>query len=211
MTEPRPITPGAHADDHPEPPVVCIGASWGGVVAVQQVLRELPADLHAALCIVLHRTEDDGDPERERLAHILARASHLRVCEPDDKQPLVEGTAFVAPAGYHLLVEEDHVSLSRDDRVRWARPSIDVLFESAADSRGEDAIAVLLTGANDDGARGARAVHDAGGTVLVQDPDEAERREMPDAAIAMTDVDAVVPLSALAQEIVRHVRGVAAE
>lgn len=193
---------------HRQAAVVCIGASWGGVEALKRVLGDLPGDLQAVICVVLHRSEHD---ERERLARLLSRNAKLTVCEPDDKQPMREGTAYVAPAGYHLLVDDDHLALSADDRVRWARPSIDVLFESAAASRGEDAIAVVLTGANDDGARGARAVHDAGGTVLVQDPDEAERREMPDATIAMTDVDAVLPLGSLAQEIVRHVRGVTAE
>ncbi len=192
---------------HPEPAVVCIGASWGGVEALKQVLSDLPGDLAAAICIVLHRAEDD---ERERLAQVLRRNSDLKVCEPDDKQPLHAGTAYIAPSGYHLLVDDGHVSLSADDRVRWARPSIDVLFESVAVSRGDEAIVVVLTGANDDGARGARAVHDAGGTVLVQDPDEAERREMPDATIAMTEVDAVLPLDELAQAIVRHVTGVVA-
>jgi two-component system chemotaxis response regulator CheB len=197
-----------HEHQHAEPAVVCIGASWGGVEALRQVLGDLPGDLGAAICIVLHRAEHD---ERERLARVLSRESHVRVVEPDDKQPLHAGTAYVAPAGYHLLVDEGHVSLSADDKVNWARPSIDVLFESVAESRGDESIAVVLTGANDDGARGARAVHDAGGTVLVQDPDEAERREMPDATIAMTEVDAVLPLSDLAQAIVRHVRGVVAE
>ncbi len=192
----------------PHPVVVCIGASWGGVEALKQVLGDLPGDLAAAICIVLHRAEDE---DRERLSQVLSRHSDVTVCEPDDKQPLNEGTAYVAPAGYHLLVDEGHVSLSADDRVRWARPSIDVLFESAALARGDESLAVVLTGANDDGARGARAVHDAGGTVLVQDPDEAERREMPDATIAMTEVDAVLPLGDLAQAIVRHVRGVVRE
>ena len=190
------------------PAVVCIGASWGGVEALKQVLADLPGDLAAAICIVLHRAEND---ERERLTYVLSRNADVKVCEPDDKQPLQAGTAYVAPSGYHLLVDEDHVSLSADDRERWARPSIDVLFESVAVSHGDESIAVVLTGANDDGARGARAVHDAGGTVLVQDPDEAERREMPDAAIAMTQVDAVLPLSDLAQAIIRHVRGVDTE
>ena len=194
--------------DSSHPAVVCIGASWGGVEALKQVLGDLPADLAAAICIVLHRAEDQ---DRERLSQVLRRHSDIKVCEPDDKQPLHVGTAYIAPAGYHLLVEDGHLSLSADDRVRWSRPSIDVLFESAAVSNGPATIAVVLTGANDDGARGARAVHDAGGTVLVQDPDEAERREMPDATIAMTQVDAVLPLCDLAQAIVRHVRGVVPE
>lgn len=188
----------------PSTPVVCIGASWGGVEALREVLAGLPEDLPASVCIVLHRSDPDGVSQ---LATALGRDCDIRVCEPDDKQELHEGTAYVAPAGYHLLVEDGHLALSVEDRVRWARPSVDVLFESAAASRAAAAIAVVLTGANDDGARGARAVHAAGGTVIVQDPDEAERREMPEAAIAMTDVDAVLPIHDIAREIVRRIRG----
>ena len=191
-----------------EPPVVCIGASWGGVDALREVLTRLPADLPASLCIVLHRAEHDGITG---LARALGRGTPVTVCEPDDKQPLKTGTAYIAPAGYHLQVDDGHVSLSMEERVRWARPSIDVLFESVAIARCEDAIVVVLTGANDDGARGARAVHDAGGTVLVQDPDEAERREMPDATLAMTEVDAVLPLRDIAGEIVRRTKGAGSE
>ncbi len=193
---------------HAHPPVVCIGASWGGVHAIQRVLGDLPRDLGAAICVVLHRSEDSDE---FRLAQVLRKHSDVKVREPDDKQPLQPGTAYIAPAGYHLMVDEGHVSLSADERVRYARPSIDVLFESVATSRGDEAVAVLLTGANDDGARGARAVHDAGGTVLVQDPEDAERSEMPAAAIAMTEVDAVLPLGDIAQAIVRHIRGAVSE
>ena len=192
-------------EEEHEPPVVCIGASWGGLTALQQLLRDLPPDLGAAICIVLHRSGEDED--RERLSRAIQRATGARVLEPDDKERLDENVAYVAPAGYHLMVEDGHVSLSCEEPVRWARPSIDVLFESVAASRGDQSLVVLLTGANDDGARGARAVHEAGGIVLVQDPDEAERREMPEAAIAATQVDAVLPLGDIAQEIVRRVRG----
>ncbi|MCW2926159.1 MAG: cheB 1 [Thermoleophilia bacterium] len=185
-------------------PIVCIGASWGGVDALRTVLKGLPADLPTAICIVLHRPDPDGIAQ---LARVLSKDTGLTVCEPDDKQEMSNGVAYVAPAGYHLMVEDGHLALSVEDRVRWARPSVDVLFETAAESRAGGAIAVVLTGANDDGARGARAVHAAGGTVLVQDPDEAERREMPDAAIAMTEVDAVLPLDDIAGEIVRRIRG----
>jgi two-component system chemotaxis response regulator CheB len=188
------------------PSIVCIGASWGGVDALQHLLPHLPADLDAAICIVLHRAEQDDDA---RLVRTLGRNCAITVCEPDDKEPIRRGMAYVAPAGYHLLVERGSLALSKDERVRWARPSVDVLFESAAASRGTATIAVVLTGANDDGARGARAVHDAGGTVLVQDPDEAERREMPAAAIAATPVDAVLTIAELAPAIVRYLEGAA--
>lgn len=195
------MSPGS---DSPGFPVVCIGASWGGVAAMREVLGGLPGDLPAAICVVLHRAEHDGPA---KLAAVLRRATRLKVCEPDDKDRLMPGTVYVAPAGYHLLVDGDHVALSTEGRVRWARPSVDVLFESAAGALGPDVVGVVLTGANDDGACGARTIHAAGGTVLVQDPDEAERRDMPDAAIAATAVDAVLPLDQMADEILRRIGG----
>lgn len=184
--------------------IVCVGASWGGVDALRVLLAGLPGDLPVPVCIVQHRGEDEG---LVQLARSLGRVTPLTVCEPEDKQPLQPATAYLAPPGYHLLVEADHVSLSTEDRVRWSRPSIDVLFESAADARGSEVVAVVLTGANDDGARGAVAVHGAGGVVIVQDPDTAERHEMPRAALETGVADAVLPLEAIAGEVVRHVAG----
>jgi two-component system chemotaxis response regulator CheB len=185
--------------------VVCIGASWGGVDALRTVLAGLPADFPAPICVVQHR--GDIDEGLERLVESLAKVTKLRVCEPEDKHPIHAGTVYVAPAGYHLMVNDGHVALSVEDRVRWSRPSIDVLFESAVAARGSHVVAVVLTGANDDGARGALAVHDAGGTVIVQDPETAERREMPSAAVELASPDAVVPLDAVAAELVRRVGG----
>lgn len=193
-----PVSPG-HSYEDAE--VVCIGASWGGLDALREVLRGLPGDFGAPICVVQHRGEADSVT---RMVEVLGRVTPLMVCEPEDKQPLEAGTVYIAPAGYHLLVNADHVALSIEDRVRWSRPSVDVLFESAASARGCHVTAVVLTGANDDGARGARAVHAAGGTVLVQDPSTAERPEMPAATIAMVDVDAVIPLSDIAAELVRR-------
>lgn len=182
--------------------LVCVGTSWGGVSALRMLLGALPASLAAPLCVVQHRSDVD---DVRQLVPLLRRTSKLRVCEPEDKQPLEPGTAYIAPAGYHLLVEDRHISLSAEDRVRWSRPSIDVLFESAAHDYGSNAVAVVLTGANDDGARGAQAVHAAGGVVLVQDPQTAERPEMPQATIATGAVTQVLPLAELADAVVRHV------
>ncbi|HEY8582292.1 MAG TPA: chemotaxis protein CheB [Capillimicrobium sp.] len=159
--------------------LVVIGASWGGLHAISEVLGSLPADLPAAVAVAQHRGEDD----QELLAPLLARASRLPVRDADDKDRLVPGQALVAPAKYHLLVEGDTVALSTDDPVAFSRPSIDVLFESAANARGDRVIGVLLTGANRDGAAGLAAIRRRGGVALVQDPAGAERPEMPRAGL----------------------------
>ncbi|MCW2950409.1 MAG: cheB 1 [Thermoleophilia bacterium] len=202
MTELHRTSSGlSHATHTEDADIVCIGASWGGLEALRVVLSGLPAEFPAPICVVQHRGDDDGVA---MMVDFLHRKTQLEVCEPEDKQPLEAGTVYVAPAGYHLMVNDVHAALSVEDRVRWSRPSIDVLFESAAAARGCHVTAVVLTGANDDGARGAQAVHDAGGTVLVQEPDTAERSEMPRAAIATGAADEVLPLADLAAELVRR-------
>jgi two-component system chemotaxis response regulator CheB len=184
--------------------VVCIGTSWGGLHALRVMLGTLPPRIGAPICIVQHRGEEGGLDEG--LVRAIRAASSLEVCEPNDKHQLEDGHAYVAPPGYHLLVEDDHVALSVDERESYARPSIDVMFESAAESWGPRTIAVVLTGANNDGARGALAVREAGGFVIAQDPDEAERAEMPRAAIEAGAVHEVLPLEAIADAVVRRVR-----
>jgi two-component system, chemotaxis family, protein-glutamate methylesterase/glutaminase len=170
--------------------LIVIGASWGGLHAVSEILRHLPAELDAAVVIAQHRrAESDGG-----LASLLAHHAALPVQDADDKQPIEKGHVYLAPPDYHLLVERGHFALSVDDRVRFARPSIDVLFESAADAYGECVVGVILTGANDDGADGLSRVKALGGVAIVQEPTSAERHEMPDAALATTVADAVLPL-----------------
>ena len=131
----------------------------------------------------------------------LAELLHLRIKRPvhdvDDKLPIEPGNVYLAPPDYHLLVERGWFSLSVDERVQYARPSIDVLFESAADAYGSAVIGVILTGANEDGAAGLAAIKHRGGVAIIQDPIGAERRAMPDAAIAATVADAVLPLDAI--------------
>lgn len=175
--------------------LVAIGASWGGLEAVERVLGGLPSDFGAAVVIAQHRRADaDGD----RLAQLLAARCDLKVCDAEDKQSLEPGTVLVAPADYHLLVERGSVALSVDAPEHYSRPSIDVLLTTAADAYGERAAGVVLTGANADGADGLARIARIGGPVIVQDPETALRREMPDAALAATPDARVLALDEIA-------------
>jgi two-component system, chemotaxis family, protein-glutamate methylesterase/glutaminase len=163
--------------------IVVIGASLGGLHALEGVLEGLPEGFPVPVLIVQHRAEHAPS----LLVGLLRSHSRLEVCEAEDKSPLVEGPptrVMVAPAGYHVLVEHGHLALSTEAEVRFNRPSIDLALESAAGAYGREAVGVVLTGANDDGARGLVAIRRAGGVAIVQDPEQAARRAMPDAAIA---------------------------
>lgn len=173
--------------------LVAIGGSWGGITAMRSILHHLTLPPDAAAVVVLHR-----QPVRSALASVLGRGNRLPVEEAEDKTVLAPGTVHVAPPDYHLLVERGWLSLSTEEAVKHSRPSIDVLFESAADSFGERVVAVVLTGASDDGTDGARAVRRHGGKVIVQDPTTAEQAIMPQAVIDAGAADLVVPLSELA-------------
>lgn len=175
-----------------------MGASWGGLHALGVVLGGLPATFGAPVVIVQHR----GSRDPELLAGLLDRRCPLVVGDAHDKEGLRPGRAYVAPSGYHLLVEPGSLALSTDAAVQHSRPSIDVLFASAADVYRERVAAVLLTGANRDGAAGLCAVAASGGHTIVQDPGEAERREMPDGALAVLRPDAVLPLAGVAPVLV---------
>jgi len=185
--------------------VVVIGSSWGGLHALHQVLEALPADLPAAVCIAQHRAPDD---EEAALAGLLARGCALTVRDADDKDELRDGEVLLAPPDYHLLVESGTVALSVDEPVRFSRPSIDVLFNSAADAYRERVIGVILTGSNADGAEGLARIRSRGGHALVQDPTTAERAEMPLAALAATDA-MVVPLDELGERLAHMARELA--
>jgi two-component system chemotaxis response regulator CheB len=162
------------------PYLVAIGASWGGLEVLRGILRELPADLDAAVVIAQHRS-----PESHPTAFrdLLGAVTRMRVCEAGDKDAIRPGTAYVAAPDYHLLVDPGAMSLSTDEPVLYARPSIDVLLETAAESYRDRCIGVVLTGANADGARGLARVVELGGTAIVQDPADALRDEMPLAAL----------------------------
>lgn len=172
--------------------IIAIGASWGGLAAVSTLLVGLSADVEATIVVALHRGPESS---RGRLESLLQRSARRPVSEPDDKEPVERRHVYVAPADYHLLVEDGRFALSTDSRVQYARPSIDVLFESVADAYRERAIGIVLTGLNEDGAAGLASIKERGGVAIVQDPSTAERREMPDAAVAATSADAVLPLA----------------
>jgi two-component system chemotaxis response regulator CheB len=181
------------------PGIVAIGASWGGVNAIGVVLRGLRDGFPVPIVIAQHRSEESPS----RLAESLGRHSSVKVVEANDKDVLEPGYAYLAPPGYHLLVERGSVSLSTDDQVRFSRPSIDVLFESVADSYGEDAVGVILTGASDDGAAGLARVRQRGGVTVVQEPATAERRTMPDAALAGGQAHRVLALDEIGPFLVK--------
>jgi two-component system chemotaxis response regulator CheB len=161
--------------------LVAIGASWGGLEAVRKIVGSLPPGFPAPIVVAQHRAPVS---HRTAFTDLIGAATRLRVCEPGDKDTLTPGTVYLAPPDYHLLVDGGELGLSLDSPVSYARPSIDVLLESAADAYRERCVGVVLTGANADGARGLAHVVERGGTALVQDPTEAERAEMPEAALA---------------------------
>lgn len=171
--------------------LIVMGASWGGLNAIGEIVEALPEGFDCAVVVAQHRRADTAEGG---LASLLALRACMPVADVEDKSPIERGRVYLAPPDYHLLIEHGYFSLSVDERVHHARPSIDVLFESAADAYGARVIGVILTGANEDGAAGLARIKARGGVAVVQDPRSAERREMPDAAIAATDADAVLPL-----------------
>ena len=169
---------------------IAIGASLGGTAALQTLLPTLPMDWPAVVTLVFHRGQGPG----EMLGRFLAKYSRWPVEEAQDKTPIVPGRLYFAPSDYHLMVEGDHFALTTEAVVSYARPSIDVLFDSVADVYGERAAGVVLTGAGHDGAAGLTAIKERGGLTLVQSPETAECPSMPNAAIATGKVDKILPL-----------------
>jgi len=178
--------------------IIVIGCSLGGMHALEVIFTALPRGFCVPIAVVQHRHRASN----EALPSHFRRFSRLPVVDVEDKQWIRPGTVYLAPANYHLLVERGEFSLSVDEKVRHSRPSVDVLFQSAADAYGARVIAVVLTGANDDGAEGARRVKSRGGLVIVQDPETAEAPEMPRAAIAAAPVDRILRLDQIASYLV---------
>ena len=181
--------------------IVVIGTSRGGLNALGIVLAGLPPGFAAPVAIVQHRTKDADST----LADLLQRQTPLPVSDAEDKVPIEAGRVYLAPPDYHLLVGTELLSLSLDEPVIHARPSIDVLFESAATAFGSGVIAVVLTGGSEDGAEGAAAVKRKGGRVIAQDPKEAECAIMPLAVVSRKLADFVLPLSAIPLHLVEAV------
>ena len=174
--------------------LVCIGASWGGLQAVGRVLTDLSPELDLPIAIAQHRHPDS---QPETLAELLQTKTDRPVLDVEDKMPIASRQVYIAPPNYHLLVERGSFALSVDEHIQYARPSIDVLFETAAYAYGAGVIGIILTGANADGALGLARIKNAGGVAVIQDPLGAARRTMPDAAIAATAADAILPVEAI--------------
>ncbi|WP_166367267.1 chemotaxis protein CheB [Pseudomonas akapageensis] len=176
------------------PAAIVIGASAGGVEALLKVLGALPGDFRLPVLIVLHLP----DERHSDLAEVFARRLQRPVKEAQDKESIAGGMLYFAGPGYHLSVEQDRsLSLSLEDRVNFSRPAIDILFESAADAYGPALIGVLLTGANEDGAKGLARIKDCGGLTVVQDPAEARVTVMPRAAIKLHTPDYILTLNGI--------------
>jgi len=182
--------------------IVVIGVSIGALNAMKTILGQLPSGFPLPIVIVIHR-ERFSD---ETLQILLAGFGNLPVIEPEDKDDFKPGTIYIAPPDYHLLFEENHISLSQDLPINHARPSIDVLFESAAETFSSKAIGIILTGSSKDGAKGLAAIKKAGGLTIVQEPSEAESDILPKAAIAMVPDAKVLSLKEIAAFVIKNVK-----
>lgn len=169
--------------------MIAVGASWGGLKALRAVAHGLPSHFRVPITFVQHRSKESA-----ALRDLLQDCTSLIVCEVEDKQPIMGGYIYLAPPDYHLLVDGDAFSLSVDEPVRYSRPSIDVFFESVAERFGPEAVGVVLTGANEDGAAGLRQIAARGGQAIVQDPRTAESPIMPRAALRAVPSALTLPL-----------------
>jgi two-component system chemotaxis response regulator CheB len=178
---------------------IVIGGSSGSLDALSIILPALPAQFPIPIAIVIH-----VPPNRPSLlASVLGARCALRVREVEDKEPVAAATLFVAPPNYHLLIERQRTfALSIDAPIHYSRPAIDALFESAAEAYGASLLAVLLAGANEDGAHGVRRVKELGGTVVVQEPSSTHAPEMPRAALRSASVDSVLAPAGIAEFLV---------
>jgi two-component system chemotaxis response regulator CheB len=182
---------------------VAIGTSLGGFDALQIVLGGLPKDFPLPVGVVQHRSPDDS----QALASLLADCAKMPVTEIEDKDPIQSGQIYICPSNYHVLVDRAHFALSTDAPVLHARPSIDMFFESAADSFADGVIGILLTGMSKDGTAGLKRIKQSGGYVVVQDPAAAEGRVMPESAIGSVPTDRILSLGDIAPLLVELCAG----
>lgn len=179
--------------------VVVVGTSWGGLAALSELVSCLPLEFSLPICIAQHRSKDsDG-----LLVKLLQDLTALCVQEGEDKQPLAAGNIYIAPPDYHMLVDREDIVLTVDAPVRFSRPSIDVLFRSAADTFKSSAIGVVLTGANEDGSAGLSWIVARGGRAIVQDPATAESVIMPASAARAVPSATILPLEEIGDALKR--------
>ncbi len=203
QSEPPPAVrkPGPAKDSYR---AAVIGVSSGGLEALAVILAQLPASFPIPVLVVQH-LQPDSDAF---LAEYLNGCSPVAVKMADEKEALRPGWVYLAPPNYHLLVEEDEtLSLSVEERVNYARPSIDVLFESAADAYGPELIGIILTGGSRDGSQGLKRIKERGGLTVVQDPATAQAKVMPEEALAVTKVDHVLALEEIGPFLVKATGG----
>lgn len=179
---------------------IVIGVSAGGLSALTYILEALPENFPIPVLIVQHRVKD----EKNLLEEILQTKCRIKVRQAEEKIPVMPQTVYIAPADYHLLVEHDQtLSLSYDPYVNFSRPSIDVLFETAAEVFAGQLVGIILTGASKDGANGILAIRKSKGTTIAQDPAEAQFPYMPQAAIDLGGVQHIMKLTAITEYILK--------
>ena len=183
--------------------LIVIGASAGGIQAYLHIVKQIPADFKTPVVLVQHILSN----QTSSFARILNNQTPLAVLEIEDKLAIKPGHIYTAPPGYHVLIEQDGTfALSVDAPVHFARPSIDVLFHSAANVYADRLIGVLLTGANADGAAGLKHIQQAGGTVMVEDPESAHMPEMPRSGLNATGTSCVYTLETLPDKLIAIVK-----
>ena len=175
---------------------IVIGVSSGGLKALKLIFSALPSDFAVPVIIVQHI----GPRSENSWIKLLNDSCAIPIKEADEKEKVGTGNIYVAPSNYHLMIEEDKTfSLTIDERVNFARPSIDVLFESAAEAYKEKLIGIILTGANNDGTKGVKRIKERGGMVIIQDPNTAESSYMPASAIAAIQPDYILELDQIGE------------
>ncbi|MVX65513.1 chemotaxis protein CheB [Clostridium chromiireducens] len=181
---------------------IVIGASAGGMDAIKEILIAIPRNFAVPLIIVQHLNSHSNG----YIVRYLKELCKINVKEADEKESILPGNVYIAPPNYHLLIEKDEtLSLTVDNKENYSRPSIDVLFESAAEVYRYELIGIILTGANKDGSNGLRRIKELGGTTIVQDPDTAEVYFMPKSAISTTEVDYILTLDKINAKIIELV------
>lgn len=173
------------------PEVVVIGASAGGLAALEKILESLSPEIITPILICQHLGPDSGDS----VMKLLKKHSVIELLEPNDKELILDSHIYIAPANYHMVVEVDRsISVTIGPKVNYCRPSIDVLFDSASEAFLGKTLGILLTGANSDGSEGFKSIKSAGGVTIAQDPEDAEVETMPMSAIKRGLVDIILPL-----------------
>jgi len=179
---------------------IVIGVSSGGMTALRLIFSALPSDFSIPIIIVQHVSAHSDNV----WIKLLNKKSNLTIKEADEKEKIETGNVYIAPANYHLMIENDKTfSLTIDERVNFARPSIDVLFESAADAYKNKLIGIVLTGSNIDGAKGIKRIKELGGMAIIQDPETAESSLMPASAIAAVQPDYILSLEKIVQLLIK--------